>query len=214
MVDVMSTNALLNAKSVAVVGASDKAGSFGGQVVRNLVDFGYAGDIYPVNPRLSSLFDLPCSASLEALPERPDCAALAVSNQHLMALLAQAAALGIASAVVFGDPTVGDGRAPELQSQITALARKQAIAVCGPNAMGVYNLREKLVISGYPVRPGLLHDALLRFSTFVSDCGDLIAEVDVNPIRVLSTGTVALDALIVPKGAEAAKSGGEHGPNT
>ena len=155
MVDVMSTSALLNAKSVAVVGASDKPGSFGGQVVRNLVDFGYAGDIYPVNPRLSSLFDLPCSASLESLPERPDCAALAVSNQHLMALLAQAAALGIPSAVVFGDPTVGDGRAPELQSQITALAKKQAIAVCGPNAMGVYNLREKLVISGYPVRPGL-----------------------------------------------------------
>lgn len=155
MGDVIAADALLNPKSVAVVGASDKASSFGGQVVRNLVDFGYPGKVYAVHPRLSSLFDRPCVPSLDALPERPDCVALAVSNRQLMSLLEQAAALGIPSAVVFGDPTVGEGRAPELQTQIAALARRQRIAVCGPNAMGVYNLREKLVISGYPVRPDI-----------------------------------------------------------
>lgn len=155
MSDVIATDALLNARSVAVVGASDKPGSFGGQVVRNLVDFGYPGSVYAVHPRLTRLFDRPCVPSLDALPERPDCVALAVSNRHLMSLLEQAAALEIPSAVVFGDPTVGEGRAPELQTQIAALARRREIAVCGPNAMGIYNLREKLVISGYPVRPDI-----------------------------------------------------------
>ena len=146
---------LLNAGSIAVVGASDKPGSFGGYVMRNLVDFGYAGPVYGVHPRLTELFGQPCYPSLAALPETPDCVALAVANHHLLSLLEEAAEHHVPAAIVFGDPTVGAGRAPALQDQIAELAEARNISVCGPNAMGVYALHHRLVVSGYPVRPTL-----------------------------------------------------------
>ncbi len=149
----LSLSPLLDARSIAVVGTSDKPGSFGGQVVRNLVDFGYPGSVYGVHPRLTTLYGRPCFPSLSALPERPDCIALAVANKHLLPLLQEAATLNIPSSVVFGDPNVGTDRDPNLQDRIAELAHINGIAVCGPNAMGIYSLHRKLVISGYPVRP-------------------------------------------------------------
>ena len=83
------------------------------------------------------------------MPERPIGVALAVANHHLLGLLEEASRTGIPSAIVFGDPNVGAGRAPELQDQIAELARGSGIAICGPNAMGVYALHHGLVISGY-----------------------------------------------------------------
>ena len=105
-----------------------------------------------MHPRLTELFGQPCFPSLSALPRRPDCVALAVANHHLLALLQEAADTGVPSAVVFGDPMVGAGRAPELEDKIAELASRCDIAVCGPNAMGVYALHHRLVISGYPDR--------------------------------------------------------------
>jgi len=146
---------LLNARSIAVVGASDKPSSFGGQVLSNLVEYGYDGTLFSVHPKHESLFSRPCYPSLSQAPEPPDCVALAVANHHLLNLLEEAGACGVRAAVVFGDPTVGAGRAPELQDQIAALAKKYEMIVCGPNAMGVYALHRNLVISGYPVDPSL-----------------------------------------------------------
>ena len=162
---------LLNARSIAVVGASDRTGSFGGQVIKNLVDFGYEGSIYGVHPRLTELFGQSCYPSLSELPEPPDCVALAVANHHLLGLLDEAADANVRAAIVFGDPTVGAGRAPELQAEIGELARRRKIAVCGPNAMGVYALHHRLVISGYPVRPSLVagNVALITHSGTVFD---------------------------------------------
>ncbi len=149
----MNLNPLFQAKSIAVVGASNKPGSFGGQVVKNLVDYGYDGGIYGIHPRETAVFDQPCYPSLSAIPEPPDCIALAVANHHLLRTLSEAGELGIKAAVVFGDPTVGAGRAPELEGQINELAQKYGIAICGANAMGYYALPHKIVISGYPVDP-------------------------------------------------------------
>lgn len=146
---------LLNARSIAVVGASDKPGSFGGQVVKNLVDFGYDGSVYPVHPRGGTVFGRACYRSLREIPQSPDCVALAVANHHLLGLLEEAADSNVRSAIVFGDPNVGTGRDRALQDDIATLARTHAMAVCGPNAMGIYALHRRLVISGYPVRPSL-----------------------------------------------------------
>ena len=148
-------DALLNARSVAVVGASDKPGSFGGHVMRNLVEFGFPGDLFGVHPKLSEVYGRPCYPSLGEAPHVPDCLALAVANDHLLGMLEQAGEQGVKAAVVFGDPTVGAGRDPGLQDQIAGLADRHGMAICGPNAMGVYALHERLVISGYPVDAGL-----------------------------------------------------------
>ena len=142
---------LFNAQSIAVVGASAKPDSFGGQILRNLIDYGYAGKLFGVHPKHESLFSQPCFRSISEAPVTPDCVALAVANHRLLALLEEAGSCGVKAAVVFGDPNVGAGRAPELQDQIAELAKRHELIVCGPNAMGVYALHHRLVISGYPV---------------------------------------------------------------
>ena len=164
-------SALLAPASIAVVGASEKSTSFGGQVLKNLVDFGYAGGLYAVHPKATSVFAQPCYASLSQLPTTPDCVALAVANHQLIALLEEAAEIGVRGAIVFGDPNVGAGRAPGLQAEIASLCERHDINVCGPNAMGLYALHHRLVISGYPVDPNLPRGcvALLTHSGTVFD---------------------------------------------
>ncbi len=139
---------------VAVVGASSRPGSFGGQVLRNLQSGGFTGDLFGVHPREREIYGLPAFPSLDELPAKPDCIALAVANRHLLGLLEQAAALGIPAAVLFGDPNTGPDRDPDLQAQISDFGRKHRILICGPNSMGLYNSRRRLAISGYPIRAG------------------------------------------------------------
>jgi acyl-CoA synthetase (NDP forming) len=91
---------LLHARSVAIVGIS-KPQRFGGKLFLNLEKSGYGGRIFGVNPRYQTLFDRPCYPSLRELPERPDCALLAVPNQRIVEALREAAACGIRAAVVF-----------------------------------------------------------------------------------------------------------------
>jgi acyl-CoA synthetase (NDP forming) len=79
-------NPLLCPRSVAVVGISQLP-RFGGWVYQNLRNLGYPGPIYGVNPRYSTLFELPCYPSLSDLPAVPECAVLAVPNDRLLATL-------------------------------------------------------------------------------------------------------------------------------
>ena len=76
--DVASLQHLLRPASVAVVGASRRRGTVGREILHNIVAGGFAGAVYPVNPRASSLEGLHCLASVEELPERVDLAVLAV----------------------------------------------------------------------------------------------------------------------------------------
>jgi acyl-CoA synthetase (NDP forming) len=107
-------------------------------------NFGFEGAVYGVNPRYESLYERPCYPSLHALPERPDCAILAVRNERLLAAMQEVADCGIPAAVIFAS-AVG------VQDEIAAIARAHNIAVCGPNCMGLVSFPHKLPISGYPV---------------------------------------------------------------
>jgi acyl-CoA synthetase (NDP forming) len=147
---------LLHAGSVAIVGLSQLPG-FGGWIYTNLRDFGYAerGRIYGVNPRYSILYEQPCYPSLRDLPERPDCAILALPNHRLLPVLQEAAELQIPAAVIFAsaysDPVDSQ---PSLQASLAETARWSGMVVCGPNCMGFLAFGQKLVVSGYPVTPG------------------------------------------------------------
>jgi acyl-CoA synthetase (NDP forming) len=146
---------LLHARSVAIVGIS-QPGRFGGMVHENLARFGYTGTIHGINPRYDSLYDRPCHASLRDLPERPDCALLAVPNSRLLEALEEAAECGIPAAVIFAsawsDPGAGE---PSLESRLREVARAHDMAICGPNCMGFVSPRQRLAVSGYatPARP-------------------------------------------------------------
>ncbi len=163
---------LLRARSVAIVGIS-QPGRFGGQVYANLRDFGYTGAVYGVNPHYTSLYGQPCYPSLSNLPDRPDCAVLAVPNQRLLETLQEAATLKISAAVIFASAYSEKAKAKvetkisgevasqvddnefSLQEQLAEVARVSGMVVCGPNCMGFFALPERLAISGYETNPTL-----------------------------------------------------------
>ena len=142
---------LLKPRSIAIVGASARPGSFGQRLLEAVLTGRYAGRVYPVNPRYEELGGLTCYPSLDALPQPADCAAFAVSDQQIEAALAEAAAAGVRAAAIFGrgyEPD-GSGRAP-LSARLAAIARAAGMAVCGGNCMGFLNFVDGLKVSGNP----------------------------------------------------------------
>ncbi|RPI20105.1 MAG: CoA-binding protein, partial [Actinobacteria bacterium] len=150
-----SLDRMLAARSIAVVGASERVGSVGDQVMRQLTKGGYRGAIHPVNPRYARLHGLPCAPSLDDLGA-VDHVVLAVANAHLEAELEKAVAVGAGSATIFASchGTAGDGS--PLRERLAAIAGDMPI--CGGNGMGFLNLEQRLRVCGfhqpYDLEPG------------------------------------------------------------
>ena len=129
---------LLAPRSVALVGASERPGSLGNIVWRNLADGGFRGSLYPVNPKHRSLFGAKAFASLRDLPGPAELAVVATPAAAVPRVLEDAGAAGVKAAVVltsgFGE-TGEAGRA--LQENLAAVARKGRVRVLGPNCLGL-----------------------------------------------------------------------------
>ena len=149
-----AVSAMLRARSIAVIGASDKPGSFGHNVVTQLVETGFSGRLYAVNPRYESVAGVRCFATLAKVPETVDCAVLAVSDERLEAALVTAAEAGARSAAIFGSAFEEEtaGR-PPLSDRLSAIARQAGMAVCGNNCMGFLNLADQVIVGGWPYKP-------------------------------------------------------------
>ena len=141
---------LLEARSVAIVGASTRQGSFGNNLVRQVRGGGFAGPVHPVNPRYREVEGLPCVPSLAGLGEPADLALLAVGPDRVEAALQAAADAGTRAAVVY---TSLPG--PGLQDRLQAIASATGIAVCGANCMGFVNVERSLRACAYAQPPGL-----------------------------------------------------------
>jgi acyl-CoA synthetase (NDP forming) len=90
---------VLNPRSVAVVGASPRAGSFGERLLHNLG--GYSGRIHLVNAKYERLGERPCYPYLGALPEVPDCVAVTVPREAAEAVVLEAAKLGAGGVILY-----------------------------------------------------------------------------------------------------------------
>jgi acyl-CoA synthetase (NDP forming) len=144
-------DALLRPRSLAIVGASQREDSFGQRLLLSVRSGRYEGRVYPINPRYETLEGIACFPDLKSLPEPPDCAAFAVSDDHVETALADAAAAGVRSAVIFGraydNPPPGG---PSRVDRLAAIAREADMAVCGNNCMGFVNFVDGLKVSGHP----------------------------------------------------------------
>jgi hypothetical protein len=129
---------MLEAKSVAVVGASARPGSFGQRVLLEIERSPSRPEIHLVNPRYSGggLDGRECLASLEDLPEPVDLVLMGVGDQAIEQQISLAAARGDRSAVIFGN--VADP--PGLRARVAAIAREGEMAVCGGGCMGFVNV--------------------------------------------------------------------------
>jgi acyl-CoA synthetase (NDP forming)/GNAT superfamily N-acetyltransferase len=129
--DAASLRHLLRPDSVAVIGASRRRGTVGREILRNIVTGGFAGDVYPVNPRASSLEGLRCLASVADLPDNVDLAVIAVPPAAVTEVAEQCGQRGVRSLVVITSG-LGTGGA-----DLLAICRRHGMRLVGPNCFGI-----------------------------------------------------------------------------
>jgi acyl-CoA synthetase (NDP forming) len=143
---------MLEARSVALVGASLRPASFGSRMLEEVSKSSARPRIYPVNPRYAELAGALCYPSLADLPEAPELTLLAVADAALEQQFALAVEVGSRAAVIFGnaheDRVAGDDR-PPLRSRLASIARTAGMALCGAGCMGFVNISHGLRILGY-----------------------------------------------------------------
>ncbi len=149
-----AVRAMLEARSVALVGASPRPATFGRRMLDEVARSGARPRLYPVNPRYTELDGARCYPSLADLPESPDLALLAVPDAALEQQLAIAAETGCRGAVIFGnaheDLLPGAGRAAgPLRERLAAIAQSAGMALCGAGCMGFVNVSHGLRAIGY-----------------------------------------------------------------
>ena len=156
--------AMLEARSVALVGASPRPGTLGARMVAEVARSPASPAMYLVNPKYREIGGVPCHPSLAALPGPVDLVLLGVPDAVLAAQVDLAARRGDKSAVIFGgaydpvpagapgsgEPAPGSrGTAMSLREQIAAAARAAGMALCGAGCMGFVNVGYGLRAIGY-----------------------------------------------------------------
>ena len=136
----MRLEALLKPRSIAILGASVNPASLGYSIIDTLNDIGYAGDIYPVNPKYDEVLGHRCYASVEDLPASVDLVSFCIGYTRILPEYEKIAAKRVGAAVIYdsGFAELGD-EGVALQERIVALSNEAEIALCGPNCMGIVN---------------------------------------------------------------------------
>ncbi len=130
---------LLHPSSIAVIGASTRAGSFGERVLFNMNH--YAGRAYPVNARYQTIGDRTCYPNVRDLPEVPDCAVITAAREAVEEIVLDCAKAGVGGAIIFASgyaETAKEDRIAQ-QERLVAIARETGLRIVGPNCIGVVN---------------------------------------------------------------------------
>jgi acetate---CoA ligase (ADP-forming) len=150
----MSLENVLNAESVAIVGASNNETKRGYQAIRTLIEEKFIGKIYPVNPKEKSVLGLKCYSKISAIEAPVDIALITTPASTIPAILEDCGLKGIHGAVIiaggFGELGV-EGRL--LESRMVETARKHGIRLIGPNTSGMMNLKDHLNLVGLKDTP-------------------------------------------------------------
>jgi len=133
-------SALVTPRSVAVVGASPRPGSVGGEILRNLQSCGFEGALHPVNPKHRVIDGLPGIASVSALPEGVDLAVLAINRDIVLDAVVECGEKGIRNLILItaGFKESGEEGARREEALQELIARYD-LNVVGPNCMGIIN---------------------------------------------------------------------------
>lgn len=140
--DFASINALLDPKSVAIIGASAERSRIGGRPIWWMLEAGFKGAIYPVNPNRDEIQGLRAYSSVADLPEAPDAAIIALPAPHVADTLRQLGARGCKAAIVFSSGFAEMGsEGSAAQTELAQIARQSGLRMLGPNSLGMFNAR-------------------------------------------------------------------------
>ena len=150
----MSLDRILNAESVAIVGASKTDTKRGFQAIRTLIDEKYEGKIYPVNPKEKSILGLNCYAKVSDIEDPVDLALITTPANSIPAVLEDCGKKGVAGAVIIagGFRELGE-EGQKVEEDLIKLARKTNVRIIGPNTSGMMNLKTNLNLVGLKDAP-------------------------------------------------------------
>lgn len=141
----MSLEKFFSPNSVAIVGASQKKGKVGYEILTNLIKSGFEGDLYPVNKKANEIEGLKCYLDLEAIGTTPDLVIIIVPAKVVPSIMEQCVRVGVTSVIIItaGFKEVGEeGR--KLEKQVAQIARRGNVRFIGPNCLGVISTYDKL----------------------------------------------------------------------
>lgn len=185
---------LLDSRSLAIVGASDRPGSPGAKVLRYLRESGYRGTVRPINPRHRELAGLPCGQHIsEYRDERIDHALLLVPAGSVLQAIHDCGAAGVSAVSVYagGSDAAGAG-----VGELAAAARTHGMRMLGPNCLGLVNAHAGLVASpanswmGIPLRAGPV-SVLSQSGALGTYLVGLLADAGIGLRYFVSTGNEA-----------------------
>jgi acetyl coenzyme A synthetase (ADP forming)-like protein len=134
---VTAMNRIMMPKSVAVIGASAEDGKIGNSVMKNLINGGYKGQIYPVHPKAADILGHKAYKSVKDIPGEVDVAVFAIPAKFVAGALTECGEKKIPGAVLIPSG-FAEANEPELQEEIVKIGKKYDIRLMGPNIYGFY----------------------------------------------------------------------------
>ena len=133
----VSMNRIMSPKSVAVIGASSETGKIGNSVMKNLINGGYKGQIYPIHPSADEILGYKAFKSVKDVPDEIDTAVFAIPAKFVAGALVECGEKKVAGAVLIPSGFAETGN-HEMQEQLVEIGRKYNIRMMGPNIYGFY----------------------------------------------------------------------------
>ena len=131
---------LFNPRSIAVVGASATRGKLGNDVLRNLIESGFEGRIYPVNPRGGEILGQKVYRSVSEIANNVDVGIIVIPAKYVLAIVEECGKKGLKALVIItaGFKEIGH-EGQEAEKKLGELAEKYEMVIQGPNCLGIIN---------------------------------------------------------------------------
>ncbi|MBU1056663.1 MAG: acetate--CoA ligase family protein [Proteobacteria bacterium] len=163
----MPLDKILDAESVAIVGASKTDTKRGFQAIRTLLDEKFEGKIFPVNPKENKILGIPCYNKVSDIQEPVDIVLITTPASTIQAVLKDCGKKGVAGAVIIagGFRELGE-KGRKVEEELIETAREHKIRIIGPNTSGMMNVKNNLNLVG-------LHDVPKGDIALISQSGNM-----------------------------------------
>lgn len=171
-----SIRAMLSPRSIVIMGASEQLSKINGRPLKFLLEKGYQGNIYLINPKYSEIAGIACYPSLDHFDAVPDMAIIALPASMVCEAIIALGKKGVPAAVVFssGFGEVGpEGK--KLESELLEVSQKSGVRICGPNCLGLINSFDSVYATFSQYADGATHSGPVGFVSHSGAFGTAIA---------------------------------------
>ncbi len=176
---------LMNPKSLAIVGASDTPGKIGYTVIKNLIDSGYQGKVYPINPNATEILGFKVYKSVLDVPGEINSAVITIPAKFVMPVVEECGQKGVKGLIIITSGFSETGN-KDLEDQLVSLAKSKGMRVLGPNIVGTLSNSDHMNASFAPFLP------LPGKASLLTQSGALLIAIDASTF----TRGVGFDKLV------------------